>query len=475
MIAHELAHMWYGDLVTMAWWDDLWLNEAFATWMAFHVVDDWKPEWHMWHDFEHDRAAALALDALANTHPIYARGAQRRARRPRTSTLITYEKGASVVRMIEHYLGADDVPRRRAALHAAPSRGQRRRGRPLARARARRRARDVARVAQAWIEQPGFPLVTLSAGRDGAALRVRQERFFADPQRRRRRAAARAGRCRWSCKSAARRRRRGDARARVTSATQTRRARRRGRAGVVYGNADAGGFYRVLHDAGDRGGARSRRSPRRSTPVERLALVGDQWALVRAGRAPIESFLDLADALGDETDHDVLDGARRRRSPCSTSRSPTPGSAGAGGAPRRGSRDASGRRSRGSAGTARRDEADDVRLRRAALLRLVGRRRRGRRRCWREARRRFDALPRATASALEPNLADPVVGARGARRRRRALRALPRAWSREARTPQERRRFLLALGAFRDAARSSQRTLARCSRRRSRRRTSRSC
>ena len=71
VICHELAHMWYGDLVTMAWWDDLWLNEAFATWMAFHVVDQWKPEWCMWQDFQHHRAAALDLDALRNTHPIY--------------------------------------------------------------------------------------------------------------------------------------------------------------------------------------------------------------------------------------------------------------------------------------------------------------------------------------------------------------------------------------------------------------------
>ena len=76
VVCHELAHMWYGDLVTMAWWDDLWLNEAFATWMAFHVVDDWKPEWKMWNDFQHYRAAALELDALDSTHPIYVDGAK---------------------------------------------------------------------------------------------------------------------------------------------------------------------------------------------------------------------------------------------------------------------------------------------------------------------------------------------------------------------------------------------------------------
>ncbi len=98
VIAHELAHMWFGDLVTMAWWDDLWLNEAFATWMAFCVVDEWKPEWEMWLDFQHHRAAAFSLDSLVNTHPIYTD-----VRTPDEATenfdAITDEKGASVVRM----------------------------------------------------------------------------------------------------------------------------------------------------------------------------------------------------------------------------------------------------------------------------------------------------------------------------------------------------------------------------------------
>src|SRR5216110_2141139 len=96
VIAHELAHMWYGDLVTMAWWDDLWLNEAFATWMAYRVVADWRPEWRMWQGFEHDRSAALVMDALANTHPIYAR-VRSVAEATENFDAITYEKGAAVV------------------------------------------------------------------------------------------------------------------------------------------------------------------------------------------------------------------------------------------------------------------------------------------------------------------------------------------------------------------------------------------
>ena len=78
VITHELAHQWFGNLVTMVWWDDLWLNEAFATWMAYKIVDDWRPAWRIWLDFEAGKGAALELDALVSTHPIRARGAQRR-------------------------------------------------------------------------------------------------------------------------------------------------------------------------------------------------------------------------------------------------------------------------------------------------------------------------------------------------------------------------------------------------------------
>ena len=104
VICHELAHMWYGNLVTMRWWDDLWLNEAFATWMAFDIVAKWRPEWKMWNDFGHSRDSALQLDALDNTHAIYTEvGTPSEA--TQNFDLITYEKGAAVVRMLERYLG----------------------------------------------------------------------------------------------------------------------------------------------------------------------------------------------------------------------------------------------------------------------------------------------------------------------------------------------------------------------------------
>src|SRR5207249_1684638 len=106
VVAHENAHMWFGDLVTMAWWNGLWLNEAFATFMEMLAVDAWKPQWQRWTTFGVSRAAALVVDGLHSTRPIeYPVEAPSDA--DAMFDVLTYEKGASVLRMIEQYLGPD--------------------------------------------------------------------------------------------------------------------------------------------------------------------------------------------------------------------------------------------------------------------------------------------------------------------------------------------------------------------------------
>jgi puromycin-sensitive aminopeptidase len=438
--------MWYGDLVTMAWWDDLWLNEAFATWMAYGVVDDWRPEWRMWQGFEHDRSSALALDALANTHPIYAK-VRSVAEATENFDVITYEKGAAVVRMIDHYLGAEAF-RDGVRLYMRRHREGNTVAADLWRALEEASGKEVTRVAQAWIAQAGFPLVSL-APVGGGGLRVRQERFFADPS-----VPAARRRARWPVPLVVKYRRDGaptDERFLVDKAAQT-VALPGGGAAWYFGNAAAGGFYRVQHDPvaraallADLAGA--------LTPVERLALAGDQWALVRSARATIEAFLDVADALGDETDYDVLEGI----------------AAPLGVIDEQVAERESAVQARFRAWIARRfgpaldrlswdaaaDEDDPTRLRRAALVRLVG----GIAEApavMAETRRRLDAYL-ADRASLEPNLADPVasLAARGGddalyERYREAVTA--------AETPQERRRFLLNLGSFRTPS-TRQRTL----------------
>ena len=436
VIAHELAHMWYGDLVTMAWWDDLWLNEAFATWMAYKVVDDWKPDWRMWQGYEHDRAGALALDALVNTHAIYAR-VRSVAEATENFDAITYEKGAAVVRMIEHYLGADTF-RAGVRLYMQRHREQNAVARDLWRALEEASGREVERVAQAWIEKPGFPLVTIR--RDGKPkLSVRQERFFSDP-----RIAATRRRSAWPLPLVVKRAGRNGAnldRFLVDGASKTIALPVRKAPTWIYGNANAGGFYRVLHEPRDHR-ALVERMQEALSPVERLALAGDQWALVRAGRATVESFLDVVDALGGETDYDVLDGiggplgliddqvvegelqerfrawiARRF-----------------------------GAQLESLGWTASPKEDDARRLRRAAVVRLVGSIAEAPT-VVAEARRRLDAYL-ADRASLEPNLADPVVSL-AARSGDSELYDRYRNVVARAATPQERRRFLLSLASFR--------------------------
>ncbi len=106
VVAHETAHQWFGDLVTMSWWDDLWLNEGFATWMEYKVTDHFHPEWKIWLKSHHDTQLAMKTDAKAGTHPII---------QPVHDVLqaadafdeITYDKGASVIRMLEAYVGEE--------------------------------------------------------------------------------------------------------------------------------------------------------------------------------------------------------------------------------------------------------------------------------------------------------------------------------------------------------------------------------
>ncbi|HEY5675727.1 MAG TPA: M1 family aminopeptidase, partial [Myxococcales bacterium] len=185
VITHELSHQWFGNLVTMTWWDDLWLNEAFATWMAYKIVDQWRPEWRVWMDFEGGKGAALHLDALKSSHPIRAeiRNAEEAGE---AFDAITYEKGGAILRMIEGYLGperfragirlymrrhreanatADDLWR---ALGEAGGDGEDASG-----------GQPILELANGWIRQTGYPLVTISQ-RDGK-LHVSQKRFFSDP------------------------------------------------------------------------------------------------------------------------------------------------------------------------------------------------------------------------------------------------------------------------------------------------------
>jgi puromycin-sensitive aminopeptidase len=306
VICHELAHMWYGDLVTMAWWDDLWLNEAFATWMAFKIVDDWKPEWKMWLDFQHGTASALELDALRHTHPIYCR-----VRTPEEADenfdRITYEKGAAVVRMIERYLGAATF-RRGVRAYIRKHRERNTVAADLWNALSRASGEDVAALVRPWIEQEGYPVVEIRRAKSGRrpALEFRQQRFF--EQTARKRTGSRKPPARWPIPwvgriGGGRRGGRGKLERHLLSGARDRIPLKHNPR-FIYGNADEGGFFRPLHDADEI--RRLSESLGSLKAVERMGLIDHQWALVRAGRSKIGSMLELAGGFARESDADVL-------------------------------------------------------------------------------------------------------------------------------------------------------------------------
>lgn len=454
VICHELAHMWYGDLVTMAWWDDLWLNEAFATWMAFEIVDDWKPEWKMWQDFQHHRAAALRLDALQHTHPIHTE-----VRTPAEATenfdLITYEKGASVVRMVERYLGPA-VFRKGVRAYIRRHRESNAVAADLWRALAEAAGEEIEPIVRGWIDREGLPVLSLRTARRGGrtVLRLRQERFRARPGKRARAGAGERWPIPWVGRVAGASGRPRLVRKLVTAASDHVDLGR-GAPRFVYGNADEGGFFRPLHDpAGMR--ALAARLPALSA-VERMGLVDHQWALARAGRAPLADFLALVDALGEEPEADVLLAARAPLAFLEDRLAPELGADAV-----EAFRDRVAERFGPALLALGWDPAPrepiDTRVRRGVLVGLLGDVA-----AWppvlATAARRFEAYL-ARRDAVDPNLADAVVAlaARGGDAARFA--AMLEAFETAA-TPQERRRFLMALAEFREPA-LVRRTLALC-------------
>jgi puromycin-sensitive aminopeptidase len=303
VITHELAHQWFGNLVTMAWWDDLWLNEAFATWMAYKIVDDWRPSWRIWMDFETGKGAALALDALVSAHPIRAE-IKNAEEAGESFDAITYEKGGAVLRMLEGFLGADRF-RDGIRLYMRRHREANATADDLWSALGEASGQPILAMANGWIRQTGYPLVSLSLEREAAGtfVNLRQRRFFAEPG-----AAARGSDTRWLVPVVLRfRDAAGIKEQPVLLAEESARVPLTADGEVVWclGNAEARGFYRTAYAPETL--ARLLPAVGELRPAERVALVSDAWALVRAGEATIEAFLELVASLRHETDHVVLD------------------------------------------------------------------------------------------------------------------------------------------------------------------------
>lgn len=174
VIAHELWHQWSGNLVTMEWWDDLWLNEAFATFIAFKAVNHFHPDWHIWDDLiESDTKRALAMDMLSSTHSI-AVPVHTPNEVEEIFDAISYGKGASVLRMIEAYIGEDSFAKGVSAYLSAFA-YKSARADDLWDTLENHSTQSVKELLVSWVTEPGFPLLTATGNERTVSLR--QERF----------------------------------------------------------------------------------------------------------------------------------------------------------------------------------------------------------------------------------------------------------------------------------------------------------
>ena len=299
VVAHENAHMWFGDLVTMTWWNGIWLNEAFATFMEMLAVDAWKPEWQRWTTFGVSRAAALSLDGLHSTRPI-----EFPVTSPRDADAMfdvrTYEKGASVLRMLEQYLGAvtfregvRDYLRTHRFANADTG--------DLWAALGRSAQQPIPAVMDGWIFRPGYPVVTVSRDQ-GGHLVLAQQRFnylreplppaTAEPEQP------------WQVPVQLRVYAGGQpVEERVLLSEREARLRAGAGAEAIVVNAGGHGFYRVRY-APDLLDALLKRLETLA-PIERFNLVNDAWALAVAGLMPLTAYLDLTARFRGERDRNV--------------------------------------------------------------------------------------------------------------------------------------------------------------------------
>ncbi len=178
VIAHELWHQWSGNLVTMKWWDDLWLNEAFATYQAFRAVDHFYPQWHIWDDFiDGDTKAAFGMDMLSSTHPI-AVPVHTPNEIEEIFDYISYGKGGSVLRMIEEYIGEEAFRKGVSAYLKAFVYGNAT-AEDLWETLEQNSGQPVKDVLISWVTKPGFPL--LRATKENSTIHLSQKRFSAGP------------------------------------------------------------------------------------------------------------------------------------------------------------------------------------------------------------------------------------------------------------------------------------------------------
>jgi aminopeptidase N/puromycin-sensitive aminopeptidase len=299
--AHEIAHMWFGDLVTMKWWDDVWLNEGFATWMSSKPVQQWKPEWNFDLDDVSGTGGTLNVDSLANTRPIH-QAAETPAEIQELFDGIAYGKAASVLRMLEAYLGEETF---RAGVNAYLKQHQYANATAddFWDAQAKTSKKPVDKIMPTWVKQPGVPIINVKAQCSGnsTSVTLAQQRYYVD-----RKKFEAANDQLWQIPLCLKGSATGKTAKCELMAKKEETFALPGCSTWVLTNAGATGYYRTGYQP-DAVRALANDAETKLTPAERIALQNDIWASVRVGREPVGDYLAFAQGLQSDRNRAVLE------------------------------------------------------------------------------------------------------------------------------------------------------------------------
>jgi tricorn protease interacting factor F2/3 len=287
VISHEIAHQWFGNLVTMKWWNDLWLNESFATFMATKFVDKFYPEWDLWNQFVEDAMnVAMGLDSLKTTHPIDVK-VNSPAEIREIFDAISYDKGGCVLRMLEHYVGEPNF-QKGLKKYLSDFKYQNAKGQDLWDAIGKASKMPVSSMVNTWLKQPGFPLVEIN--QDGNNLKLKQKRYLLEPDKK-------FSKGLWSIPMSI------GLESEISQNLFTTKSMSvklpKNTLGFV-ANYGRKGFYRVKYDEGILLDLKMLVDEKRIPAIDRWAIQNDLFSLCVSGDEQVRNYLDFSDAYFDE-------------------------------------------------------------------------------------------------------------------------------------------------------------------------------
>jgi aminopeptidase N len=304
VLSHEIAHQWFGDLVTMKWWDDIWLNEGFATWMANKPLAAWHPEWHVDLDDVQEAQVAIGTDALRNTRPIRT-AVETPDEINEVFDGIAYQKTASVLRTLENYVGPE-LFRKGVQSYLHKYSFSNASGDDFWNEVARATGKPVDRIMRPYIVQAGVPVVSIKPQCQGNTtdIALHQDRFIGVPSPQVPSSSTpQVPSPLWSVPVCFKT---GSGQQAAGSAQQCELLERRDQVAKLtacsanaFANNNGHGYY-LSEYAPDEVRAIARTARGSLAPPERLSLLGDEWWMMRGGRHDVGVYLDLASALSND-------------------------------------------------------------------------------------------------------------------------------------------------------------------------------